>query len=51
MDITVDGGVGLDNAADLVAAGATTLVAGSAILGVEDRQRAVALLRSRASGV
>ncbi len=51
MDITVDGGVGVDNAADLVAAGATTLVAGSAILGVEDRQRAVALLRSRASGV
>jgi ribulose-phosphate 3-epimerase len=45
IDITVDGGVGPDNAATLAAAGATTLVAGSAIFGAADRSRAVADLR------
>jgi ribulose-phosphate 3-epimerase len=51
MDITVDGGVDADNAASLVAAGATTLVAGSSIFGVQDRQKAIAELRSRSAGV
>jgi ribulose-phosphate 3-epimerase len=50
FDITVDGGVDATNAAALVAAGATTLVAGSSIFGSEDRQRAVAELRGRAAG-
>lgn len=51
LDITVDGGVDADNVADLVAAGATTLVAGTSIFGSKDRQRAVAELRNRAAGV
>jgi ribulose-phosphate 3-epimerase len=50
IDITVDGGVGLDNARELVEAGATTLVAGSAVFGAADRARALADLRHRASG-
>jgi len=48
IDITVDGGVGPDNAAELVAAGATTLVAGSEIFGRRDRGKAIAELRRRA---
>jgi ribulose-phosphate 3-epimerase len=48
LDITVDGGVCGGNAAALVAAGATTLVAGSAIFGVADRARALADLRDAA---
>lgn len=48
IDITVDGGVGPDNAAALVAAGATTLVAGSEIFGRRDRGKAIAELRRRA---
>jgi ribulose-phosphate 3-epimerase len=50
MDITVDGGIDGDTAAGVVAAGATTLVAGSAVFGSEDRARAIATLRSRACG-
>jgi ribulose-phosphate 3-epimerase len=45
-DITVDGGIDAGSAPAVVAAGATTLVAGSAIFGREDRGRAVASLRS-----
>jgi ribulose-phosphate 3-epimerase len=45
VDITVDGGVDSTTAGALVAAGATTLVAGSAIFGARDRTRAVAELR------
>ncbi len=47
-DISVDGGVGPDNARDLVLAGATTLVAGSTIFGAADRRRAMADLRAEA---
>jgi ribulose-phosphate 3-epimerase len=50
LDIAVDGGVGLENVASLVEAGATTLVAGSAIFGQADRAAAIADLR-RASTV
>lgn len=48
LDITVDGGVDHTNVGDLVAAGATTLVAGSSILGQKDRAAALAKLRSAA---
>jgi len=48
MDIAVDGGVCAENAAALVAAGATTLIAGSAIFGAKDRARAVRDLRTAA---
>jgi ribulose-phosphate 3-epimerase len=50
MDITVDGGIGPDTATEVVAAGATTLVAGSAVFGSDDRSRAVSTLRRRALG-
>ena len=50
IDITVDGGVGPGNAAALVAAGATTLVAGSEIFGRRDREKAIAELRNCALG-
>jgi ribulose-phosphate 3-epimerase len=50
LDITVDGGVGPDNAGELAAAGATTLVAGSAVFGAGDRAAAIAELRRRATG-
>jgi ribulose-phosphate 3-epimerase len=50
IDITVDGGVGPENASLLAAAGATTLVAGSAVFGVDDRRRAIAELRRSAIG-
>jgi len=47
-DISVDGGVDPDTAGGLVAAGATTLIAGSAIFGHTDRARALASIRSAA---
>jgi ribulose-phosphate 3-epimerase len=50
LDITVDGGVGPDNAAVLAGAGATTLVAGSAIFGAADRRRAIEDLRATLAG-
>jgi ribulose-phosphate 3-epimerase len=50
LDITVDGGVSPDNAARLADAGATTLVAGSAIFGAADRGRAIEELRRCAAG-
>jgi ribulose-phosphate 3-epimerase len=48
LDISVDGGVCPDNAASLVEAGATTLIAGSAIFGHADRAAAIAKLRRAA---
>ena len=45
LDITVDGGVTCTLAPSLVAAGATTLVAGSTIFGAHDRGRAIAEFR------
>ncbi len=41
IDIEVDGGVKVDNVADVVKAGANIIVAGSAIFGKEDVKRAV----------
>ena len=48
LDITVDGGVTSGRVPSLVAAGATTLVAGSAIFGAHDRRRAIRELRQAA---
>ena len=46
VDLSVDGGVGPRNAAALAQAGATVLVAGSAIFGTQDPGQAVRTLRS-----
>jgi ribulose-phosphate 3-epimerase len=48
LDVAVDGGVDPTTAGALVAAGATTLIAGSAIFGAADRGRAITALRSAA---
>jgi len=48
LDISVDGGVDPDTAGPLAEAGATTLIAGSAIFGKSDRRSAVATLRAAA---
>ena len=50
VDLTVDGGVAPDNALALVAAGATTLVAGSAVFGAQDRRQAIQELRRSVAG-
>ena len=49
LDISVDGGVDHTNAGLLAAAGATTLIAGSAVFGFDDRAAALARLRAAAS--
>jgi ribulose-phosphate 3-epimerase len=49
-DIEVDGGVDVGNAAALVAAGATILVAGAAIFATSDPVRATRTLREAAAG-
>ncbi len=48
--IEVDGGIDPDTAAVVAAAGADTLVAGSAVFGHDDRGRAAATIRARATG-
>lgn len=48
VDISVDGGVDTKTAGSLVAAGATTLIAGSAVFGTPDRARALTALRQAA---
>lgn len=48
VDISIDGGVDSRTAGPLAAAGATTLIAGSAIFGSPDRARALASLREAA---
>ena len=45
VPIEVDGGVGAGNAADVVAAGATMLVAGSAVFKAEDPAAVIAAMR------
>jgi ribulose-phosphate 3-epimerase len=45
VDVSVDGGVGPSNAASLVAAGASILVAGTAVFGVADQAQAIRSLR------
>ena len=48
--ISVDGGVDLNNAGELVAAGANILVAGSAIFGQDDPTKATRALRAATDG-
>jgi ribulose-phosphate 3-epimerase len=48
VELEVDGGVAPDTAASVVAAGATVLVAGSAIFGQPDRKLALEALRAAA---
>ena len=45
VSIQVDGGIGLNNAAEIVVAGADNLVAGSAIFGTPDPTDAIKQLR------
>jgi len=45
IEIAVDGGIGPQNARDVVEAGADTLVAGSAIFGASDRLEAMRAIR------
>ncbi len=47
--LEIDGGVKPDNAADIIAAGADTLVAGSAIFGATNYGEVIAAMRSGAS--
>lgn len=46
LEIQVDGGVNLKTAPSVIEAGATCLVAGSAVIGAEDRAKAIAMLRN-----
>lgn len=41
IDIQVDGGIGLDNVQDVIDAGATSIVAGSAIYGANDPEETI----------
>jgi ribulose-phosphate 3-epimerase len=50
VDIEVDGGINLDNVAEVVAAGANVLVSGSAIFGTKDRAATIAAMRERGAG-
>ncbi|MGC3997155.1 MAG: ribulose-phosphate 3-epimerase [Anaeromyxobacter sp.] len=45
LEIEVDGGVNVDTAARVCAAGANVLVAGTAVFGEKDRARAIAAIR------
>lgn len=45
LDIEIDGGVNLKNAAEIRAAGANVLVAGSAVFGADDMASAISALR------
>lgn len=46
--LEIDGGVKPDNAAEIIEAGADTLVAGSAIFGADDYQKVISVLRGTA---
>jgi ribulose-phosphate 3-epimerase len=46
--LQVDGGIGLSNIAEVVAAGADTIVAGSAVFGLSNRAGAISALREAA---
>jgi ribulose-phosphate 3-epimerase len=50
IDLEIDGGIGPDNARLVTDAGATVLVAGSAIFGQKDRGAAMQQLRTAVSG-
>jgi ribulose-phosphate 3-epimerase len=50
VEIAVDGGINEENIGQVVAAGAETIVAGTAIFGAQDRRAAIAGLRRAALG-
>jgi ribulose-phosphate 3-epimerase len=50
IELEVDGGIGPDTARTVTEAGATVLVAGSAIFGQRDRAAAMREIRARAAG-
>lgn len=50
IELEVDGGIGPDTARAVTEAGASVLVAGSAIFGQKDRAAAIREIRSRAAG-
>ena len=50
IELEIDGGIGPENAREVVEAGVTVLVAGSAIFGQRDRGAAIHELRRRAAG-
>jgi ribulose-phosphate 3-epimerase len=50
VEIEVDGGINQDNIKEIVAAGAETVVAGTAIFSARDRREAIAALRRAADG-
>lgn len=49
--LEVDGGVGVQNIAEIAQAGADTFVAGSAIFGADDYQRVIADMREQLAGL
>jgi len=49
--LEIDGGVTVDNIAEIAAAGADTFVAGSAIFGADNRDDAIAAMRTALAGV
>lgn len=49
--LEIDGGVTVDNIAEIAAAGADTFVAGSAIFGADSRDEAIAAMRKALAGV
>ncbi len=49
--LEIDGGVTVDNIAEIAAAGADTFVAGSAIFGADNRDAAIAAMRKALAGV
>ncbi|MEZ0151616.1 MAG: ribulose-phosphate 3-epimerase [Candidatus Reddybacter sp.] len=49
--LEIDGGVTVDNIAEIAAAGADTFVAGSAIFGADSRDAAIAAMRKALAGV
>ena len=51
IDIEVDGGIGADNASEIVRAGANALVAGSSIFKTQDYAAAIKSIRLAATGV
>ena len=50
VDIEVDGGIKVDNIADVVRAGANVIVSGSGIFGTKDYAATIAEMRKRAQG-
>lgn len=50
IELEIDGGIGPETAREVTEAGATVLVAGSAIFGQRDRAAAMRQIRSRAAG-